>query len=119
MAALRKWREKNGSNATYRRLAIAFNNAGRNDLVEVVCKLLGGSHTAATKKGDDTKNDMCLFSFLLTEYENCLSSHGYEIPLDTEGMLCTWQGNKATNYFPMYSCGICWFPLHVHRAQSW
>ncbi len=39
--ALRLWKNKNGSIATYDRLLRIFVNAGRNDCADILCKLLG------------------------------------------------------------------------------
>ena len=54
VAALRKWRQKLQRYATYRNLALAFHDAGRNDLVEVICKLFGES--TATTVAIETRN---------------------------------------------------------------
>lgn len=40
MALLQKWREKYGANATYRKLAKSFYDAGKPGLVETVCAVM-------------------------------------------------------------------------------
>ena len=42
-AALQKWKDKCGPNATYRALVTAFARAGKGDCAEAVCKVLGES----------------------------------------------------------------------------
>ena len=42
VGVLRKWRERFGPYATYRNLSKSFYDAGRLDLVEAVCNLIGG-----------------------------------------------------------------------------
>ena len=42
-AALQKWKDKSGPNATYRALVTAFVRAGKGDCAEAVCKVLGES----------------------------------------------------------------------------
>ena len=40
-AALEKWKQYHGSSATYRNLIAAFEQAGRKDFADNVCKIAG------------------------------------------------------------------------------
>ena len=42
LGMLRKWRQKHGTEATYKRLADAFRKCERQDLVEKICELIAG-----------------------------------------------------------------------------
>ena len=51
MAALRKWRDKNGREATYKVLVDALLNRGERDQAENLCKILA-KHSMSNKNGN-------------------------------------------------------------------
>ena len=51
-AMLRKWREKRGKKATYRKLAEVFCKIGKLDLVEVLCKAVQGDSSSSESEAE-------------------------------------------------------------------
>ena len=51
-AMLRRWREKRGKKATYRKLAEVFLKIGKLDLVEVLCKVVKGDSSSSESESE-------------------------------------------------------------------
>ncbi len=55
-AMLRKWREKSGRKATYRRLTKVFYKQQRADLVDVICKLFSDASSSSSEESVTASN---------------------------------------------------------------